>query len=197
MDNFDFQFDSALAKGMREFFRLLELRLELDVPLRVFLAGGMAVHLYTAKRVTTDIDAEFSERVVIPADLFVQVKLSDGSMEDIYLDGNFNSTLGLMHEHYREDSIPVPLGLQYLIVNVLSPVDLAVSKIARLADVDKEDIRDLVLAGLTNAAEIEARAEAAIRYYVGKTSWLRLNICDALQIARNAEQARAAGPQMS
>lgn len=191
--NFKFQLDSPLARGMREFFRLLESRLELSRPLTIFLAGGMAVHLYTATRVTTDIDAEFSERVVIPADLFVQVELPDGSREDIYLDSNFNTTLGLLHEHYREDSVPIDLGLKNLTLRVLSPVDLAVSKIGRLADVDKEDIRDLVRAGLTDAAEIETRAEAAVHHYIGKTSWLRLNIRDALQIARSAERERAAG----
>lgn len=90
---------------MQEFFRLLESRLELDRPLTVFLAGGMGVHLYTGKRVTTDIDAEFSGRVAVPTDL-------------------------------------------------LSPVDLAVSKISRLADPNKEDIHDLVHAGLTSAAPL-------------------------------------------
>lgn len=190
MADVDFQLGSPIAKGMREFFRLLESRLELDRPLTVFLAGGMAVHLYTAKRVTTDIDAEFSGRVVVPPDLFVQVELPDGSTEDIYFDSNFSSTLGLMHEDYQQDSVPVDLGLTHITVRALSPVDLAVSKISRLADPDKEDIRDLVLAGLTSAKEIEARAEDALGGYIGSTSSLRFNIRDALEIARNAERDR-------
>lgn len=196
MPDFDFQLDSPLARGAQEFFRLLEARLELDRPLTVFLAGGMAVHLYTAKRVTTDIDAEFSARVVVPADLFVQVELPDGSTEDLYFDSNFSTTLGLMHENYQQDSVPIDLGLQHINVRALSPVDLAVSKISRLADPDKEDIRDLVLGGLTNADEIQARAEEALSYYVGNTSSLRLNIRDALEIARNAERDRSAGPKL-
>ena len=40
------------------------------------------------------------------------------------------------------------LGLQQLRVHVLSPTDLAVSKISRLANHDREDIRSLVAAGL-------------------------------------------------
>ena len=96
MPDFDFHLDSPIARGMCEFFRLLEVRLELDRPLTIFLAGGMAVHLYTAKRVTTDIDAEFSARVVVPSDLCVQVNLPDGSTEDIYFDSNFSTTLGLI-----------------------------------------------------------------------------------------------------
>lgn len=196
MPDFNFQLDSPIAKGLREFFRLLESRLELDRPLTVFLAGGMAVHLYTAKRVTTDIDAEFAGRVAVPADLFVQVELPDGSTEDIYFDSNFSTTLGLIHEDYQQDSVPVDLGLQHITVRALSPVDLAVSKISRLADPDKEDIRDLVLAGLTNADEIEARAEDALSYYIGNTSSLRFNIRDALAIARKAQRERTAGPQL-
>lgn len=191
MPDSSFQLGSPIAKGVQEFFRLLESRLELDRPLTVFLAGGMAVHLYTAKRVTTDIDAEFSARVVVPADLFVQVELPDGSTEDIYFDSNFSTTLGLMHEDYQHDSVPVDLGLRRITVRALSPVDLAVSKISRLADPDKEDIRDLVLAGLTNADEIEARAETALSYYIGNTTSLRFNIRDALEIARRAERERS------
>lgn len=192
--DFDFQLDTPIARGMQEFFRRLELRLDLDRPLTVFLAGGMGVHLYTGKRVTTDIDAEFSGRVVVPTDLFVQVELSDGSTEDIYFDSNFSTTLGLIHEDYQQDSVPVELGLQHITVRVLSPVDLAVSKISRLADPDKEDIHDLVCAGLTSAAEIASRAEEALSDYIGNTSSLRLNIRDALEIAESAERERSAGP---
>lgn len=188
MPDFDFHLDSPIARGMREFFRLLEVRLELDRPLTIFLAGGMAVHLYTAKRVTTDIDAEFSARVVVPSDLCVQVNLPDGSTEDIYFDSNFSTTLGLIHENYQDDSVPVDLGLQHITLRVLSPVDLAVSKISRLADPDKEDIRDLVLAGLTGVDEIAARAEEALGSYIGNTSSLRLNIRNAIEIARKAEK---------
>lgn len=195
--DFELQLGTPIAKAMQEFFRLLESRLELDRPLTVFLAGGMGVHLYIGKRVTTDIDAEFSARVAVPTDLFVPVELPDGSTEDIYFDSNFSTTLGLIHEDYQRDSVPVELGLKYIAVRVLSPVDLAVSKISRLADPDKEDIHDLVYAGLTSAAEIESRAEEALSYFIGNTSSLRFNIRDALEIARSAERERAVAPKLS
>lgn len=195
--DFELQLGTPIAKAMQEFFRLLESRLELDRPLTVFLAGGMGVHLYIGKRVTTDIDAEFSARVAVPTDLFVPVELPDGSTEDIYFDSNFSTTLGLIHEDYQRDSVPVELGLKYIAVRVLSPVDLAVSKISRLADPDKEDIHDLVYAELTSAAEIESRAEEALSYFIGNTSSLRFNIRDALEIARSAERERAVAPKLS
>jgi hypothetical protein len=182
---------TALANGLRDLFKQLEERLSLSRPLTVYLAGGMAVHLYTANRVTTDVDAEFAGRVIIPNDLMVEIKLEDGSPQVIYLDTNYNSTFALMHEDYQDDAIPVDLGLEQIQVCVLSPVDLAVSKIARLADNDREDIQELVQLGLTTADEIEQRANSAMAGYIGGRSLLQVNLQDAISIARNAEARRA------
>lgn len=44
--------DTALAQGLQALFKRLEARLGLSVPVKVFLAGGMAVHLYTACQTT-------------------------------------------------------------------------------------------------------------------------------------------------
>ncbi len=181
---------TALAEGLRKLFKQLEERIALSKPLAVYLAGGMAVHLYTAKRVTTDVDAEFAGRVFIPNDLMVEITMEDGSPQLIYLDTNYNSTFALMHEDYREDSIPVDLGLEHIQVYVLSPVDLAVSKIARLASSDCEDIQELVRLGLTTADEIEERAKSAVAGYVGGQATLLLNLCNAVALARDAETHR-------
>lgn len=190
--NISFHTRTALAEGLRELFKQLEQRLSLRQPLTVYLAGGMAVHLYTASRVTTDVDAEFAGRVLLPQDVLVDVVLEDGTPQVIYLDTNYNPTFALMHEDYQEDSIPVDLGLDQIQVRVLSPVDLAVSKIARLADNDREDIRALVAAGLTSADEIEERATSALGGYVGGIEMLRLNLRDTLEIARERERIAAA-----
>lgn len=182
---------TALAQGMRELFLRLQDRLSLSQPVNVYLAGGMAVHLYTATRVTTDVDAEFGARVFVPNDLMVEVTLEDGTSQVVYFDTNYNSTFALMHEDYLSDSIPVDLGLDQIRVRVLSPVDLAVSKIARLADNDKEDIAALVRLGLTNADEIEQRATNALAGYVGGQAMLKLNLRDAVALARQVQSGRA------
>ena len=187
-----FHTHTALAEGLRDLLKKLEQQLALRKPLTLYLAGGMAVHLYTANRVTTDVDAEFAGRVVLPQDLLVDVKLEDGTREVIYLDTNYNPTFALMHEDYQEDSIPVDLGLEQIQVRVLSPTDLAVSKIARLAENDREDIRTLVAFGLTSADELEKRATSAIAGYVGGIEMLRANLRDAIAIARDEEQKRDA-----
>jgi hypothetical protein len=178
---------TALAEGLRELFKQLEERLSLSRPVNVYLAGGMAVHLYTANRVTTDVDAEFGGRVHLPNDLIVEVTLEDGTQQVVYLDTNYNSTFALMHKDYQDDAIPVDLGENQLCVHVLSPVDLAVSKIARFADNDKEDIAALVRLGLTTADEIEQRATSALAGYIGGEALLRVNLQDAVTLARQVE----------
>jgi hypothetical protein len=182
---------TLLANGLRELFRQLAERLALGRPVDVYLAGGMAVHLYTGSRVTTDVDAEFAARVLVPNDLMVELALEDGSPQVIYLDTNYNPTFALMHEDYQDDAIPVDFGVAELRVHVLSPVDLALSKIARFAANDREDIRSLVCLGLTTADEIERRASSALPGYVGATAMLRSNLRDALAIARDAQARRS------
>lgn len=178
---------TALAEGLRELFKQLQERLSLRTPINVYLAGGMAVHLYTASRVTTDVDAEFGSRVYIPNDLIVDVTLEDGTRESVYFDTNYNSSFALMHEDYLDDSILLDLGLEQIRLYILSPLDLAVSKIARFADNDKEDIAALVRLRLTTADEIEHRATSALGGYVGGLSMLRLNLRDAVALARQVE----------
>lgn len=182
-----FHTDTPLARGLRELLLQLESRLALQHPVNVYLAGGMAVHLYAANRVTTDVDAEFGERVLLPNDLMVEVAMEDGTAQVVYLDTNYNSTFALMHEDYLRDAIPLDMGMERLRVHVLSPVDLAVSKIARFADTDKEDIAALVRLGLTSAEAIEGRATDALTAYVGGQALLLRNLQDAVALARQAE----------
>lgn len=188
-----FHMHTALAQGLKALLRQLEERLALQSPLKVFLAGGMAVHLYTASRVTTDVDAEFGSRVFLPSDLVVDVRLEDGTRELLYFDTNYNATFALMHEDYLDDAIALDMGVPQIRLYVLSPLDLAVSKIARFADNDKEDIAGLVRLGLTTANEIEQRATQAMAGYVGGLPMLRLNLRDAVALARQAEAERGAG----
>jgi len=179
--------DTVLAQGLFSLLQTLETRLELQRKINVFLAGGMAVHLYTGTRVTTDVDAEFGARIFLPNDLVLELVLEDGTQHLIYFDTNYNASFALLHEDYLDDALPVPFSLPHFEVYVLSPVDLAVSKIARFAANDQDDIQALVRAGLTSAAAIETRAEAALAGYVGGLAMLRLNLQDAVKLAEAVE----------
>ena len=183
---------TALASGMKSLLQQLETRLALSKGLDVYLAGGMAVNLYTATRVTSDIDAEFGARILIPNDLIETVTLEDGSEQLIYFDTNYNPAFALMHEDYQHDAILVEFGLKYIKFRVLTPVDLAVSKIARFADNDREDIQALVRLGLTSADEIERRATQALSGHVGgQQPMLICNIRDAVALARTIEATKS------
>lgn len=179
-----FRTDTRLVDAMPRVFALLVERLELQRPLHVWLAGGMAVHLYTGLRVTSDIDAEYGARILVPGDLIVETTLEDGRQQTVHLDTNYNPTFALMHENYIEDALPVDLGIDMIQLHVLSPVDLAASKIARFSDNDKEDIAALVRLKLTTANEIEQRANEAVGGFVGGVNMLRLNVRDAVALAR-------------
>ncbi len=181
---------TALAKGLRTLFKELEDRLGLTRPLDVYLAGGMAIHLYTGSRVTSDVDAEFGLRILIPKDLSVEVTLEDGSTQCLFIDTNYNSMFGLMHEDYENDALTVDMGLNHIRLHVLSPVDLAVSKIKRFADNDRDDIRQLTRLRLTTADEIEQRALSALERYIGNRTETLLDIKDAVALARAVEADR-------
>jgi hypothetical protein len=182
-----FYTSNPLAEGLKSLFQKLEDRLELSIPVNVYLAGGMAVYLYCVSRVSTDVDAEFGRRVAIPADLSVDIEMDDGSTVPMYFDTNFNSSFALLHEDYLDDAIPLDMGLKHIRLHVLSPLDLAVSKVARLQDQDKEDIAALVRLGLVTAYGIERRATQAMGGFIGGLAMLKLNIRDAVSLALQVE----------
>lgn len=62
-------------------------------------------------------------------------------------------------------------------------MDLAVSKIARWADVDREDIASLVQAGLTDASAIAQRAREAVTAYIGNPADIQHKIAQAVELA--------------
>ena len=68
------------------------------LPIRMYIAGGAALHLLTGERVTEDIDATFSRRVLLDDAIEVSYRDPDGRARLMYLDRNYNDTLGLLHE---------------------------------------------------------------------------------------------------
>jgi hypothetical protein len=56
------------------------------LPVRMYVAGGAALHLYTGERVSRDIDAAFSRRIALPEDLEVAYRDADGAARLLYFD---------------------------------------------------------------------------------------------------------------
>lgn len=151
-------------------------------PVRMYVAGGAALHFYTGERVSVDVDAVFSRRIALPKDLQVAYRDEDGAARLLYFDRQYNDTLGLMHEHAQDDSVPLLLdGIddKVLDVRLLAPVDLAVSKLARWSSQDQQDVAALARRGLLDPEALASRATDALGMYVGDTARLRGTIAAA------------------
>ena len=93
-----------------------------------------------------------------------------------------------MHEQAYDDSQPLALpGVDpgVLDVRLLSPLDLAVSKLGRFAGHDRDDIVALARHGLIDAASLRHRAQAALTAYVGDTARVQNTIDIACRIVDN------------
>lgn len=164
-----------------------------SLPVRMYVAGGAALYLITGVRVSEDIDATFSRRLVLGEDIEVSYRDTDDSARLLYLDRNYNDTLGLLHQDAYADSHPVRIpGIDAarVEVRILSPLDLAVTKISRFSEQDRADIQLLAREGLIEAKSLRRRSEEALQDYVGALDSVRTSIALACRIVEAAAQPR-------
>ncbi|EOG4614990.1 DUF6036 family nucleotidyltransferase [Pseudomonas aeruginosa] len=174
------QLSTPLGEAVaRLFSRALPL-LEGQAPgaMKVFIFGGCGVHLLTHARGSADIDAEVEAARILRRDELVAV-LADPEFyeqgdEDLTVefDPNYNTSLGPLHEDYRDRAIPLDGfdGNQPLHVYVAAGVDLAISKLGRYTEQDKADIEALIDCGRVDVEEFVTLAKEAIDYAVGNRS---------------------------
>lgn len=158
------------------------------LPIQMIVAGGAALHLYTGARISRDIDAVFSRRIALPEDLEVAYRGDDGAPRTLYFDRQYSDTLALMHEDAHEDSVPLTLtGIdpRRLQVRLLTPLDLAVSKLSRFSDQDRNDIATLARHGLIDVPSLRRRAEQALAGYVGAIDRVRGSVESACRIVED------------
>lgn len=162
-----------------------------SLPIKMFVAGGAAMHFYTGERISNDVDAVFSKRIVLPSDLEVAYRDPDGAARLLYFDRQYNDTFALMHEDAHEDSAPLALkhiDASVLDVRLLSPVDLAVSKISRFSSQDRDDITALAKHGLITSVALHRRSQESMKNYVGNLESLKGSITLACRIVEDAER---------
>jgi hypothetical protein len=162
-----------------------------SLPVRMYVAGGAALHLYTGQRLSDDIDASFSHRIALPDDLEVAYADADGAAKLLYFDRQYNDTLGLLHEDACEDSQPLDLrsvDRNVLDVRLLSPVDLAVSKLGRFSSQDRDDIIALARLKLVDSTVLRKRAQEALGGYVGDTARVQGSIEVACRVLDDLEK---------
>lgn len=162
-----------------------------SLPIQMYVAGGAALHFYTGERTSKDVDASFSHRIALPENLEVAYRDADGAARLLYFDRQYNDAFALMHEDARDDSVPLTLkGIdpKVLDVRLLSPLDLAVSKISRFSSQDREDITALARHGLIRSGPLRRRANEAIARFVGNVDTLRTSIDLACRLAEDVER---------
>ena len=166
---------------------------ESTLPIKMYIAGGAALHFYTGERVSRDIDAVFSARIALPDDLDIAYRDADGAARLLYFDRQYTDTLSLMHENAQDDSIPLSLediDAGVLDVRLLAPLDLAVSKLSRFGEPDRNDIASLARHQLINSADLGRRALEALTGYVGSVDRVRGSIELACRIVDDIEGRR-------
>lgn len=163
-------------------------------PIKMYLAGGAAMHFYTGYRISDDIDAVFSGKLLIPSDLTVIYRDSEGGVRTVFFDATYNETFALLHEDAHVDAWYLPLdGIEGAQVFVLQPVDLAVSKLGRFAEIDRKDILQLASEGLITPQALRQRAEAALPGYVGNPTPVHTSIDIACRDIEALEHADKSG----
>ena len=163
---------------------------ETVLPVSMYIFGGGAVHFYTGDRDSIDIDAKFSHRIVLPDDLEVSYRAPDGAAKLLYFNRQFNDGFALVHEDAYRDSVLLKLSeidSKVLNIRLLSALDLAVSKISRFADHDRQDITALARRGLIDSNSLRNRAEEAMKSYVGNLARLQTSIDLACNIVATVE----------
>ena len=143
-------------------------------------------------------DGGFSKRVLLNEEIEVSYRDADGRARLLYLDRNYNDTLGLRHEDAHKDARPIDIpgvDKKLIEVRVLAPIDLAVSKLSRFGDQDRDDILLLAKEGLIDAASLRKRAEQALGGYVGDLNSVRNSIDIACRLIESTKkQISRAGP---
>jgi hypothetical protein len=149
-------------------------------PVIACVAGGAALHFYTGVRVSKDIDAKLMARVLLdPSDLQVAYRDADGHARLLYFDTQYNDSFALLHRNAYDDAVPIALegvDARRLVVKLLKPLDLAVSKLARFSEQDQLDILALARERLIDATQLRRRAKEALPDYVGNLERIKTSI---------------------
>jgi Nucleotidyltransferase of unknown function (DUF6036) len=166
------------------------------LPIRMYVAGGAALHMYTGERVSRDIDATFSHRIALPENLEVAYRDADGAARLLYFDRQYNDMFGLLHEDAHDDSVPLAIeGIDpgILEVRLFSALDLAVSKLGRFSSQDRDDIAALARHKLISSSKLRQRSEEALVGYVGDTTRVQGSIDLAVRIVADIESRGGKG----
>lgn len=140
--------------------RLLDFLDEIDKELNrkivVVAVGGTAMTLVNAKPSTIDVD------FTIPGEYYDEFErakkvVQPGFRVDIFYDGAVFVTI--LPDDYLEKSKPIATKLKNIDLRALDPVDIIITKIARLDERDEQDIESCITKFKITRKQIEQRAK--------------------------------------
>lgn len=159
-----------------------------ELNINCYIAGGSAVNFYTGNRGTGDLDFELDKRIELPRLELNFRKNDELLLPKLYIDVNYNPTLGLLYGDYKNDAVFLDVFNEDSIIDlnnaniikirpyVFSPEDLIISKLSRWASNDRDDAKELIQLGLVNQDVLEEKIEDALIDYIGLDTFLRYNI---------------------
>ena len=157
-----------------------------QTPVKAYLTGGGAVHYYCNSRVSDDVDLIMQYTVKIPEDLFVVWLNEEGTLEQVHYDHTYNSTFGLLHENYEDRAVHMITIDEKFEINLLSPVDLIISKLTRFAQNDEEDIANIIKTGRVDKDELFELASDAINVGVGfQKNFVEINLQHTMEMFKD------------
>lgn len=185
---------TPLSKAVQSLFERAMPLVEGKSPgtLKIYVFGGCAMHILTNARGSADVDAEIraSEHLLVQEIKTVLLAPEDyeedGHDLSVVFDQGFNNSLCPLHEDYDERAILLPgqenASMQVYIAN---PFDLAISKLGRFTDRDREDILTLIRKLGLDLERLDKLATEAIDYYpcdkATVISYLRIILDEAKQ----------------
>ena len=76
-----------------------------ELIINCYIAGGSAVNFYTGNRGTGDLDFELDKRIELPKLELDFQKDNVTLLQKLFIDVNYNPTLGLLNGDYKDDAI--------------------------------------------------------------------------------------------
>ena len=170
--------DTPLSKAV--FALLKQLNDEIEIQLtdtdkaglvKVYIFGGCAVHMYTNARGSNDLDVEVEaaekldvHSLVVELDTVYFTDPVDG-FSQLDLDDTFQIGITpVVSPDYQERAIALNEGEQKLHIYLVSPLDIAISKLSRCATDDIKDIVEMFKSGRFSLDDFKDAAKEAHDY---------------------------------
>jgi hypothetical protein len=185
-------------EALREIVERVSHTIKEGVTVDAFLAGGMATYVHTADKIPSkdesryseDADIHFMRGLSLPDEVVVTYQDHAGKERALMLDRNYTSAIGLCHPDAFDRATPLfNSGNGRVRLKILTPLDLAITKVGRFQDHDRFDIGLLARCGLLDADEFSKRAYEAVDYLATDPAAILSNIRDAAELIRRASTA--------